>query len=710
LSTRTSPGWIGARRSDITWQFLLEAMTALDVRKGEAYDRAQDWSGLQDVQLERVVIMKSFVRLPLVPAIVCLLAVPSLGQQGGLTGLGGLDSTGASILQQRQWIVAGKVKTLQGDTVPGAKVVVSPTNVTGEFRTLKTDVQGEFRTDYLMNGDYARNVIVALTVTKKGYLPAHAIVDLGSPSKPWQIPVTLRDTQEDPALLPQAELVTALLPRLKTLGAADGLSVKSGKDFTRGLEMLTRNDADRALSDFAKVVGRDPSCVGCRTLLSLAKLESGDWDGAFNDAVQATKQTLADQSRGRPEPLLLFGVMETWRHEPDKAAGFLADALKFAPNDPLALQELGRTQLLLRNWGAASSYLLKALDAGAGPEARFLRAQALSGGGSFEGANQELSRYLDGRNIKTMPLRVREVWAHIQDQKKVVTAYAKVKPDVSRPIDYLRGKIPELQGLEPATDQKPLEVILRATGKKVAEFFKQFPDTSSLEQIHQERLSRSGKRDSTLDSKFRYLCLASTDPDVVGFDEYRVDAKGGQNTTNGLKEGFMRTAGFTASTFVFHPAYQAESTFRYLGRQKLDGRSTFVIAFAQLPAKARVHGEFKVAGVPTSTFTQGLAWVDCETFEILRLRTDLLAPVPQILLQRETTNIDFAEIRFKGIPEPLWLPQQVTVTVDWHGKHLRNVHHYADYKLYSVESTQKIRAPKVARQSSEDAPAPGPQR
>jgi tetratricopeptide (TPR) repeat protein len=654
--------------------------------------------------------MKFPERIALLSVIGCMLVVPCLSQQGGFTGRKGSGSTNVLILQQRQWIVAGKVKTLEGDAVSGARVVVSPTNVTRGLRTLKTDVQGEFRTGYLMSIDDAQNVIVTLTVTKKGFLPAHLIVDLGSSGEPWLIPVTLRDTREDPALLSQAELISALLLRLKMLGASDGLSVEKGKEFTRGLELLSRSHADRALSDFAKVVSRNPSCLGCLTLLSLAKLESGDWDGAFSNAIEATKHALADQVRGRSEPLLLFGVMETWRHEPEKAAEFLVEALKFAPNDPLALQEFGRTQLLLRNWGAASSNLLKALDAGAGPEAHFLCAQALLGGGSLESANQELTRYLDGRNIKTMPVRVREVWAQIQDQRKVVTAYAKVKPDVSWPIGYLSDEIPELQELESATDQEPLDAILKATGKNVAEFFKHFPDTSSLEQIHQEKLLRDGKPDSTLDSKFRYLCLASTDPDVVGFDEYRVNAKGNQNTPSGLEEGFMLTSGFAAGSFIFHPAYQSESTFRYLGRQNLYGRSTVVIAFAQQPGKARMHGEFRVAGVPTPTFARGLAWINSDTFEILRLRTDLLAPVPQILLKSQTTDIDFAEVRFEGMREPFWLPQQVTVTVDWHGKQLRNVHQYSDYKLYTVESTQKVSGPKVDNSSFKDATTPGPQR
>ena len=55
----------------------------------------------------------------------------------------------------------------------------------------------------------------------------------------------------------------------------------------------------------------------------------------------------------------------------------------------LALQELGRSQLLLRNWGAADDYLAEALAARAEPEIRLLRIEALLGEDQFQAADQE---------------------------------------------------------------------------------------------------------------------------------------------------------------------------------------------------------------------------------------------------------------------------------------------------------------------------------
>ena len=608
-------------------------------------------------------------------------------------------------IHQEPWVVGGKVVTLEGGPVRDARVLVRPINVGAEFRMLGTNFLGEFQTDYLVNADVVKELTVGVTVTKKGFRKAYALVDAGNfDNLTWVLRITLRDPTEDPALLSQADLISTLAPRLKNLGGTDGLSASEEKDYARGVgEFLARKRSDEALPFFKKVTHRDPFCVQCLVMLALAELDSGDWDGANRDAGEATKRTLADLPRGRPEPLLAYGAMESWRHEPRNAAGFFFQALKIAPQDPLALQELGRAQLALENWTSASEYLARATVAGAAPEVRLLRVKALLGGGDFDGANEEMTRYLNGRDVKTMPLPVRQLWARVAEKKKIEVTYVKAKSrtKVTESIDYLHRTVPELKDLVPATDQAPLDSVLSAVGKNVEAYFQNFPNTVSLEEIHQEKLSHKGKVGETTDQKFHYLCLVPTEETGLGFNEYRAGLSGDVGQPAGLKEGFMLTSGFASASLIFHPVYQAESTFRYLGRQKIDGRDSFVIAFAQRPEKARLNGVFKMGETSMVTFSQGLAWVDAENYEILRLRTDLLKPLPEVHLEKETTDIDFAENHFKSSAEGFWLPRQVKVSVVWNGRGLMNTHAYSEFKLFNVGATQKIGKPKEAAQTSE---------
>ncbi|MGD0012408.1 MAG: hypothetical protein ABSE93_28190 [Terriglobia bacterium] len=650
--------------------------------------------------------MNARLRIPILCAAVCLLPMSAIAQQTGPLLVGDVnDMRNLYGIVQKRWVVAGKVTTLRGDPVAGARVDVEPTSASGQFRTLVTDFQGQFQTDYFLNAELVKEFSVDLKVTKKGFRKAHAFIDFGSSDKFYLLPITLRDPEEDPSLISQADLISGLAPRLKKLGASEGLSAAAEKDYARGVEeFLDRSHSDRALPSFSKVTRHDPSCVQCRAMLALAQLDSGDWGGAYRNLSQAINKILADPSVGRPEPLLVYGVMESWRQQPTNAAGYFAEALKYAPRDPLALQELGCSQLLLQNWGPAEQHLSKAIAAGAGPEARLLRVEALLGADQFQAASTEMTRYLDGRDLKKMPIQVRQVWAQIENRKKVEAAYVKAKPKGDQAIDYLHRPPPDLTGLEPATDQGQLDSILSAVGKTVAEFFRNFPNTSSLEQIHEEKLRRKQKVSATLDQKFRYLCFTPAGDWGPGFYEYRADLLGIQTLPQGLQEGFMLTSGFASASLLFHPKYQSQATFRYLGRQKVNGRDTHVIAFAQQPGKARLNGAFKSGQISMTTLSQGLAWIDSQSYQITRLRTDLLNPLPGVNLERETTEIAFGEVHFKGLAEGFWLPQQVTVTVDWNGKHLRNEHRYSDFKVFNVEANQKIRKPKEVGQTSKQAP------
>ena len=644
-----------------------------------------------------LVMMKLILRIHVLFAAAFLLGGSALAQ---VVGPAATPARGLNLYNM--WFIQGRVRTLQGDPVGGAKVSIGPVNASASPRSLLTDLQGEFRTDYSLNLEGVKEFTIDLKVVKKGYLRAHAIITFEESGKTWVIPVTLREAPEDPNLLPQADLIAGLAPRLRKLTAADGLSAAGDKDYARGVtEFLEKRSSERAVPFFTKVIHQDASCLPCRTMLAVAELDSGDWEGAYRNLADVFNKIMADHSLGRPEPLVALGVMESWKHNPKNAAAYFIEALKYAPQDVLALQELGRSQLQLQNWAAADDYLGKALAAGAKPEIRLLRIEALMGEDQFRAADQEMARYLEGRDLKKMPLAVRALWMKIDNRKKIEADYGKGKPKGEQALDYLHHPPLDLQGLEAATDQAQLDPILSAVGKTVAESFVNFPNTSSLEQIHQEKLQRKQKTPDTLDQKFRYLCFAPVQSWGPSFDEYRTDLLGRQKTPVGLADGFMLTSGFASAALVFHPQYQSQSEFRFLGRQKINGRDSYLVAYAQRPAKAQLTGAFRSGDTSATTFSQGLAWIDSETYQITRLRSDLLKPVQELNLQRETTEIAYGEVHFKDKAAVFWVPQQVTVTVDWSSRHLRNEHRYSDFKLFNVDANEKVESRKeVARPSN----------
>ena len=264
-------------------------------------------------------------------------------------------------------------------------------------------------------------------------------------------------------------------------------------------------------------------------------------------------------------------------------------------------------------------------------------------------------------------------------------------------------KIPELKRLDPpssaAESAELLPVILNKVGTNVEAFFRDFPNTTSRERIHTQRLDQEYDEDSRgvtrasssgLDQNFNYVALARASPRRPGLDEYRTDGKGALVEPG----GGLVTKGFASMSIHFHPAFRNDSVFQYLGTENIGKRQTYVVAFAQRPGVARVVGRVVLPDQSVSTLLEGVAWIDAESYQIVRLRTDLLTPVPETGLKQETTEVRYDPVRFKGVASALWLPEEVTVTVDWKGDSFRNRHRYSDFKRFSVETEETQGSPR----------------
>jgi len=352
---------------------------------------------------------------------------------------------------------------------------------------------------------------------------------------------------------------------------------------------------------------------------------------------------------------------------------------------------MGRVLISQKNWEAADRYLERATHAGASDEARLLRVRALLEEGDNVEAGREMDQYTAGHDLKTLPNEARTLYVLVK-QRLSLKGYGKVKSVLTESPQDLVTDMPELEGIRMAPNQDELEVVLKKVGEGVESFFKNFPNTVSLEQVHQERLGKDGKVARALDQDFRYLLLAPTDKWGLEIEEHRATAQGANAALHGSDQGLMLTAGFASVSLLFHPAYQDGAGFRYLGRQSLDGKDLHVIAFAQNPQRARTEESFSTDEGSALILLQGLAWIDPTNFQIVRLRTDLLAPQSKVRLQRQTTEIHFKEVSFKEVATAFWLPQEVSVTVDWRGRIYRNWHRYSDFKLFNVETKEERKA------------------
>jgi hypothetical protein len=306
-----------------------------------------------------------------------------------------------------------------------------------------------------------------------------------------------------------------------------------------------------------------------------------------------------------------------------------------------------------------------------------------------------------------MPEDVRRVYSELQDRRQLAS-YGSTQSVLDQPLPALGKAFPELRGIEPAANQDSTAAILRAVGQNVQAQVLNFADTASLERIEQQILRTGGTVAGSLDQKFQYLMLAERQKEGVNVQEYRTNLRGDRVEVSGLERGFMITSGFASADMIFHPIYQSDADFRCLGRQEMDGRPSFVIAFAQKPRIARIFERFNSGNASVLILVQGLAWIDSETSRILRLRTDLLKPARELRLNSQTTEIDYGDVHFGGTAASFWLPRRVVVTIEWRGRTYRNVHEYSDFRLFNVQTDEKRRPTQAAPVSERDASLSSP--
>jgi VWFA-related protein len=262
--------------------------------------------------------------------------------------------------------------------------------------------------------------------------------------------------------------------------------------------------------------------------------------------------------------------------------------------------------------------------------------------------------------------------------------YANAHPYLDLPLAQLVDHIPELKTLQPAPDQQELPVILQKMGLSVNNFVRDIGDLIAHEDVTQEKLNAKGDIKAKERVQDNYLILHHG----YGWGasaEYRMDEKGNRLGPVGLEKGYLVTAGYALSCIIFSTVAQAQSKFRYLGEEKIGSRETYVLGFAQKPGEVTFITVMRgTGGTRADMLTQGILWVDKNNFQIIRMRSDLLAPQNEIGLDQLTTEVTFAEVQLQDVPNPLWLPSDVDVSMEIKKQKFHNEHHYTNYRRYRV--------------------------
>jgi VWFA-related protein len=289
---------------------------------------------------------------------------------------------------------------------------------------------------------------------------------------------------------------------------------------------------------------------------------------------------------------------------------------------------------------------------------------------------------------------------------EVQPATANTPTYLDYPVRKLSAMVPLLSGLKPDNSQDQLPWILSKVGEATVHSLAIAPNLISLEDVYSFVRSRdAGPANSVLGMEeipslldveeqlrqsrsveFNYLLLFDHHADgATGIRELRTDFKNRQvgSSVDGVApHGF----GFAYQWLLLSPENQSELRFRYLGKQRMDDHQTFVVGFVQIPSQVKLPGKYNWAGKEVPFFFQGIAWIDQSTFDVVRLRTDLLSPLPSVNLQQMTTELRFRPVRIHGFGTVLWLPSEVLIGTVRSDSVFEELHQYSGYRFFHAES------------------------
>ena len=583
--------------------------------------------------------------------------------------------------------ISGFVKTLTGEPLADIEVRASFPATESSFTTVRSDEEGKFQ--LAIPPGTGSEVQVILRASLPGYAGAYEPMWLDSAEDSLSCNLYLNNLADSPDQ-PRLDYLERAIRSYRKKGVSlSKLSLGAQDAYQAGMRSwIKHRNSEEAAAHFLNAARHEPGFTEARLYAALMLMQSGGWTAARQEWEKAL--------RWDPESVearLVKGVWENFFHQSDSSADSLAKVVEKRPKNWLAHLELARAHYRRKNWSRAEQHLLTGWKAGA-PKAEvyYLRARLLNAQGDSHAALANILRLRKKMGSSGLPPKVASFAAEVEESVSGIAAH-KLISFLDASLEELQIVVPHLAGLQPPDTAEALPRLLRCAGNKVNIFFRDFQNTTAIETFRQSLFRKNGKVKSSRSETFTYLMILKDFNGQPSVEEMRGDVEGNRRRQGGLQEGFMVTKGFPASLIVLHPSRQPAFDYKHLGSLLDEGRRIEVVALSEKPEMAGRLASFRLQQARLITLhMQGIVWIDSKTCQVLRVRTELRVPYPQIQLSRRTNEVEYQEVKFPNAKRPMWLPKKASVAMDWAGKSLRNEHIFSDFQFFHVE-TKEILSP-----------------
>jgi tetratricopeptide (TPR) repeat protein len=458
-------------------------------------------------------------------------------------------------------------------------------------------------------------------------------------------------------------------------------------------------------------------------------------------------------SPNSPQVNFLYGYLQFQKQEYEQAGHYLTVALEQQPNNIQALILLGRSDLERDDYRGAQAPLRQAIELDGGawlPHS--LLAESLLHQGDDRGAREQALLALEKGGSAANPARLVLGQAALnlgQDQEGIQALQAflqnapssPLSPQVRKLIADASGRHSSATSNEASTARKdslrldalqlmptiavpinswqptgidevkpsvaagvscPLDTVLQGAGSRVAQLVDDVSRFAAIEDLFHQRLDRYGVPERTDTRKFNYVAsISEPEPGYLEVDEYRAE----KLTLEGYPDHIAST-GFATLAFVFHPHVQDDFAMQCEGLGNWQGLATWLVHFRQRDDRPNRMHSYKMNSQIYPVSLKGRAWVRADNFQIVRMESELVKPMPQIRLLSEHQIVEYGPVPFGKTGTVLWLPKSAQIYFDFRRQLYYRRHSFDHYMLFAVNSDEKRKEPTVSASPKPPQEAP----
>jgi tetratricopeptide (TPR) repeat protein len=484
------------------------------------------------------------------------------------------------------------------------------------------------------------------------------------------------------------------------------LNPKAQKGVGKALEDMRINKFANAQSELTAAQRFAPDSADIEYLMGLCASRSNDAASAKAHWTRALTFNPNHLSS-----LLALSQNLLHAHDTTQANIYLHRALDAEPTAWRAHMLLAQADLLDRKNDEAVTEAERAIELGheSASTVQPLLAHALFETGEKDRANQILKTY-----IKAHPKdeNAAHLYERLNAPRTVSVSSSGHSPspiDVSEadldaaeplPPNWLPPDIDEkVPAVEPGAACVASDVVQKA-GEQLVNLIHDVDRFTATETMTHESVNKFGIAALPEKRRFDYLVSIQSSPSgPLSVSEYR----NGGGTQGQFPDG-IGTNGLPALVLIFHPYYATNYDMVCEGLARTSRGLAWQIHFRQLPDKTNgiKSYQFGMNGPNYEVKLKGRAWISADNYDIIRLESDIVAPIPQIRLMADHTNIEYGPVKFHEANTTLWLPQSAEVYFAWLGRRIHRRHEFSNYLLFGIDDQQHIGDPKA-----KDAPQRG---